>query len=90
MSDDDFKSRLEKITRLIREFYVSPYRSTLARAARDEDDLFMLLVYSEIMGIPNPATYYMLELLPLLHDRFHDWHRRMGMENSPLSHINCC
>ena len=90
MSDDDLRSKLKEIGRLFREFYVSPYRSTLARLARDEDDLFMLLVFSEMMGIPNPATYYMLELLPLLHDRFHEWHRRMGMEHSPLSHITCC
>lgn len=90
MSDDDLRSKIREVLDLVREFYVAPYRSSLARAARDEDDLFMLLVFSEMMGVPNPATYYMLELLPLLHDRFHDWHRRMGMENSPLGHINCC
>ena len=83
-------SKWKEAARLVREFYVAPYRGTLARLARDEDDLFMLLVYSEMMGVPNPATYHMLEILPLLHDRFHEWHRRMGMEQSPLSHINCC
>lgn len=90
MSEGDHDSTLGRIGELVREFYVSPYRSTLARLARDQDDLFMLLVFSEMMGIPNPATYYMLELMPLLQDRFHEWHRRMGMEHSPLSHINCC
>jgi len=90
MPDDDFRSRIKEVAELLREFYVAPYRSTLSRAARDEDDLFMLLVYSEVMGIPNPATYYLLEMLPLLQDRFHDWHRRMGMDHSPLSHISCC
>ncbi|HAV06941.1 MAG TPA: DNA helicase, partial [Pseudomonas sp.] len=25
-----------------------------------------------------------------LYERFHDWHRRMGMEHSPLDHIACC
>lgn len=86
----ELRERLRDLADLFREFYVAPYRSTLARAARDEDDLFMLLVFSEMMGVPNPGTYYMLELLPLLHDRFHDWHRRMGMERSPLTHISCC
>lgn len=90
MTEDDFLSRLRELGRLVREFYVAPYRSTLARAARDEDDLFMLMVYSEMMGVPNPGAYYMLEMLPLLQDRFHEWHRRMGMERSPLSHIHCC
>ena len=31
-----------------------------------------------------------LELMPALYERFHDWHRRMGMEHSPLDHIACC
>lgn len=72
------------------EFYAAPYRRTFARAAREEEDLFMLLVFSESMGVPNPASFYTLELLPLLYDRFHDWHRRMGMERSPLDTISCC
>lgn len=74
----------------LREFYVAPYRRTFARAAREEEDLFMLLVCSESLGIPNPATPYTIELLPVVYDRFHDWHRRMGMEHSPLDHIRCC
>ncbi|EWH03163.1 cory-CC-star protein [Halomonas sp. BC04] len=72
------------------EVYASRYRGAIARARRDEDDLFMLLVFSEMMGVPNPAAYYTLELQPLLLERFHDWHRRMGMERSPLDHFKCC
>lgn len=79
-----------RLSALLGEFYAAPYRRTLTRAQRDEDDLFMLLVCSETLGVPNPATWYTLELLPLLYDRFHDWHRRMGMERSPLDHIGCC
>ena len=75
---------------LVNEFYNAPYRSAIARAKRDEDDLFMLLVYSEIMGVPNPAAYYTLELQPLMLERFHEWHKRMGMEHSPLDHFRCC
>ncbi len=29
---------------LVNEFYNAPYRSAIARAKRDEDDLFMMLV----------------------------------------------
>ncbi|RFA26623.1 DNA helicase [Alkalilimnicola ehrlichii] len=81
---------LRHASRVAEEAYYAPYRSTIARARRDEDDLFMLLVFSEMMGVPNPATYYTLELQPLLLERFHDWHRRMGMEHSPLEHFRCC
>ena len=74
----------------LHEFYVAPYRRTFARAQRVEEDLFMMLVLSEALGVPNPASYYTVELLPVVYDRFHDWHRRMGMERSPLEHISCC
>ncbi|MGG4773784.1 DNA helicase [Alcaligenaceae bacterium 429] len=71
-------------------YYNAPYRAAIARAKREEDDLFMLLVFSEMMGVPNPASWYTLELQPLLLQRFHDWHTRMGMERSPLDHFRCC
>ena len=80
----------ERARALLTEFYVAPYRGAVARARRDEDDLFMLFVYAEMMGVPNPATYYTLELQPLLLDRFHEWHTRTGMEHSPLDHFRCC
>nr|WP_298409936.1 cory-CC-star protein [uncultured Halomonas sp.] len=72
------------------EFYSARYRGAIARAQRDEDDLFMLMVFSELMGVPNPVSYYTLELQPLMLERFHDWHRRMGMEHSPLDDFRCC
>ena len=74
----------------LREYYAAPYRRAFARAQRGEDDLFMLLVMAESLGVPNPAAFYTLELLPVVYDRFHEWHRRMGMERSPLDHISCC
>ena len=45
---------------------------------------------SEALGIPNPASFYTLELLPIIYEDFHAWHRRMGMLRSPLEEIQCC
>lgn len=90
MSGGGVRGWLDGAGRLADEFYVAPYRTTIARAMRDEDDLFMLLVFAEAMGLPNPVTYYTLELQPLLLERFHEWHTRMGMERSPLDHFGCC
>ena len=84
------KTLLQKIDQGLHEYYVVPYRRSFARAQRDEEDLFMLLVFAENLGIPNPAAFYTMELLPVVYDRFHEWHRRMGMERSPLDHISCC
>ena len=84
------RSKLAAFGAGLNEFYQAPYRREFARAALEEDDLFTLLVASEMLGIPNPASYYTLELLPLLYDDFHAWHTRMGMERSPLDGISCC
>ena len=84
------RSLAKRLRALLGEFYLTPYRGAIARARRDEDDLFMLFVFGELMGVPNPATYYTLELQPVLLERFHEWHTRMGMEHSPLDHFRCC
>lgn len=72
------------------EYYAGPYRQTLARERRDEDDLFTLVVLGEALGVPDPAAYYSAELMPLLAEDFHAWHRRMGMPRSPLDQMSCC
>lgn len=72
------------------EMFMVPYRSAVKREIRDEEDLFLLLCFSEMMGLPNPVSYYTLELYPVVYERFHEWHQRMGMEKSPLDGIRCC
>ncbi len=86
----DIRKKLRWWAYLASEFYNAPYRGTVARAKREQDDLFMLLIFSEMMGVPNPATYYTLELQPILMERFHEWHTRMGIEHSPLDEFRCC
>lgn len=84
------RDRLTAFAAGLQEFYAGPYRETFARAKRDEEDLFMMMVFSDALGVPNPATYYTVELLPVVYERFHEWHRRMGMERSPLDTMSCC
>lgn len=83
-------SLLARLSEGLAEYYRVPYRRAFARARREEEDLFMLLVFAESLGVPNPAHYYTLELMPLLYERFHDWHRRMGLPRSPLEQVRCC
>jgi len=87
---DRVRAKLRRLSELLREYYTAPHRGALARARRENDDLFMLLVFAEMMGVPNPASYYTLELQPILYDRFHEWHLRMGMPHSPLDGFKCC
>ncbi|PZR51750.1 DNA helicase [Xylanimonas oleitrophica] len=72
------------------DLYQGPYRRTFARAQRDEDDLFLMIVLAESLGVPNPASYYTVELLPVMYERLHDWHTRAGMDRSPLEGMSCC
>lgn len=50
----------------------------------------LMLVLSESLGVPNPMSWYAVEMMPVVYDRFHDWHRRMGLHRSPLDRISCC
>ena len=72
------------------EMYQAPYRRIERRAQRRRDDLFRLMVLSESLGVPNPAAFYTLELVPFMLEDFHEWHQRMGMEHSPLEGFRCC
>jgi hypothetical protein len=66
------------------------YERDMRAQALALNDLFMLLCYLELMGVPNPATFYLLDMYPLLLDEFHLWHRRMGIDHSPVGSLPCC
>ena len=86
----DKKITFRQIIQWYEEMLNIPHRTEIARELRDEDDLFILLLYSDMLGIPNPAFYYTLELYPYILEKFHEWHLRMGMEKSPFEGIRCC
>ncbi len=66
------------------------YRRRLRGEALELNDLFLLLCYMDLLGLPNPAALYLLDLYPYFLDEFHQWHRRMGMDRSPLADFSCC
>lgn len=66
------------------------YERELKQQAAELNDYFLLLCYMEVVGLPNPAGFYLLEVYPHLLDQFHLWHRRMGMDRSPVGSLPCC
>jgi len=97
MASESRSQRREELSRRwaalregLQEFYVGPYRQMLHREKRDEDDLFLIAVLGEALGVPDPAAYYTAELMPAVWEDFHAWHRRIGIPRSPLDHIACC
>ena len=70
--------------------YIAPYRSAIHREYLRQHYLFMILGFSDLLGVPNPIAFYTLELYPELIEQFHEWHLRMGMEQSPEGGFRCC
>ena len=66
------------------------YEAALRQQTAELNDLFLLLCFMEATALPNPATLYLLEVYPYLLEQFHQWHRRMGIEHSPIGSLPCC
>jgi hypothetical protein len=81
---------LRHLATVYRGMYLAPYRAEAARAHLREEELFLLLTASDLLGVPNPVHFYALELYPEMLERYHDWHRRMGMERAPEGGWRCC
>ncbi len=90
----DAAERLLRALRYAREvyegMYLAPYRSAIHREYLRERDLFLLLTFSELLGVPNPVQFYTLELYPELLEQFHEWHLRIGLPHAPDGGWRCC
>ncbi len=84
----------DQVARNARDFVegmaVSGHRRRLRAEAIDLNDLFVLLCYMDLLGLPNPAALYLFDVYPYFLDELHLWHRRMGMGRSPLADFSCC
>jgi hypothetical protein len=82
---------MKKFTETIKNFglffkgatdYKGKAYEMLQSEARSEMDNFILICYSDLLGIPLPINYYTLELLPYLVDEIQDWDKRMSGRKS--------
>jgi len=85
-----WRSRLKAAKDIYEEIYFAPYRSQIYRSYREQRDLFLIMTFSDMLGVPNPAAFYALELYPDLIEEFHQWHLRMGMDQAPEGGFRCC
>lgn len=84
------KSRLRYLGGLYRALYEQPFYRARDLERRRQEDFFRLLVLQESLGLPNPASWYCLELMPFVVEDLHGWHQRMGMEQCPVCGAGCC
>ena len=84
------RRRLRAVRDIYEGMFFAPYRSQIHRETLRQRDLFFVLACSDLLGVPNPVAFYTLELYPELIGQFHDWHRRLGMEEPPEGGFRCC
>ncbi len=84
------RGRLSAAREIYEGIFFVPFRAQAHRAYLEERDLFLLVAFSDLLGIPNPVSFYTLELYPELVEQFHRWHRRLGMPRAPEGGFRCC
>ena len=57
--------------------FVDKRMAVVRKEAFDINDNLMLLLFGDFLGIPNPISYYTLELLPYMAEELVPWERRM-------------
>jgi len=82
--------RLRAAREIYEGVYFAPYRSAIHREYLKQRDLFFLVGFADLLGVPNPTAFYTLELYPELIEQFHEWHVRMGMPQAPDGGFRCC
>jgi hypothetical protein len=87
---EKLRSRLRAAREIYEGIYVAPYRSAIHREYLEQRDVFFLLAFGDMIGVPNPVAFYTLELYPQLIAQFHEWHIRLGMPSSPEGGFRCC
>lgn len=86
---DALRRRLRAARDIYEGIFFAPYRAAVYREYVEERDRFLLLVFADMLGAPNPVSFYTLELMPELLEQFHEWHVRMGIPR-PEGGFRCC
>jgi hypothetical protein len=55
------------------------------KEAVDAMDNYMLLCFPDLLGLPNPVSYYTLETLPYLAGELATWERRIANRGSVVN-----
>lgn len=84
------RARLRAAREIYEGIYLAPYRRHIHREYLRRRDQFFLVAFADLLGAPHPIAFYTLELYPALIEEFHEWHRRLGMEEPPEGGFRCC
>ena len=75
---------IEKSVRTLREVIygmtVYDWVHELEKARKEQDRLFTLIIFGDLLGVPILPPYHMLRLVPYLVPSFESWRRSMLRE----------
>lgn len=88
----ELAARIEAFRRTVREvlhglyhgMIEHPATENIEKEAEDIEDLFLLATFADVLGVPSPASYYTVELLPYLGEELYQWERRMWDRDSVI------
>jgi len=86
----DWDEVRRNLSDFLRGMALAGHERRLREEAMDLQDLFLLVSFMDMLGLPNPAMLYLLDIYPYFLEEFHLWHRRMGVDRSPLASLACC
>ncbi len=66
-------------------FFIESAVDLLEKEAYEQEDLYTLLLFSDLLGIPNPVSYYTMELLPYIAEDMTNWEIRMMRKEEILA-----
>jgi hypothetical protein len=89
-NEDETGSWWQHVGEVLEGMAFAGHRREVRAQAMALEDLFLLLCFMEMMGLPNPAALYLADVQPYLVEEFHLWHRRIGLRRSPLATFSCC
>ena len=76
--------RLERLKKSLHDFFVGMAYLEIEQTARHEKlarhDLFILVTFGDLLGVPLLPPYYSLRILPYILPTLDSWKRRMLRE----------
>ena len=72
-----FRNTWEFIVLFHHGTFVDKRMAVVRKEAFDINDNLMILLFGDFLGVPNPMSYYMLELLPYVANDLEPWERRI-------------
>ncbi len=79
------KEFLKSLKEFLYGFFIESAVDLLEKEVYEQEDLYTLLLFSDLLGIPNPVSYYTLELLPYIAEDMENWEIRILRKEEVLA-----